>query len=65
MVEGENRHVGGSQGRKPDDERHRLRRGREKLGTNFIVTESFIYKIKKTNKVRRCPFTPTIKKRSV
>jgi len=27
-VGGENRHVGGSQGRKPDDERHRLRRGR-------------------------------------
>ena len=31
---------GSSQGRKPDDERHRLRRGREKFGTNFIVTNS-------------------------
>ena len=29
---------GSSQGRKPDDECHRLRRGREKFGTNFIVT---------------------------
>ena len=29
---------GNSQGRKPDDERHRLRRGREKLRMNFIVT---------------------------
>jgi len=39
-VVGENRHVGGSQGRKPDDERHRLRRGREKFRMNFIVTNS-------------------------
>ena len=44
---GENCHVGSSQGRKPDDECHRLRQGREKSGTDFIVT--------------RCQATSTIK----
>ena len=34
-VIGEDRHVGGPQGRKPDDERHRLRRGREKFRRNL------------------------------
>jgi len=33
---------GSSQGRKPDDERHRLRRGREKFRMNFIVTAQLL-----------------------
>jgi len=59
-VEGENCHVGSSQGRKSDDERHRLRRGREKFRMNFIVTKSFPYfrePAEERNKAERCPFT--------
>jgi len=37
---GENRHVGGSQGRKSDDERHRLRRGRWIFWKKISVTKS-------------------------
>jgi hypothetical protein len=41
-VGGEDRNVCGPQGRKPDDERHRLRRGRGNLQSKLSVTESLI-----------------------